>query len=165
MSAERKGWDPDEVVKLRQMVALHKSASEIAADLGRSEISIRSKAQALGLCFRAKIEPEPHGWGGKHMISSKESTDIKPGKKTEKKVGEKQARKTRVPCTDRSVEDPASTQRHLKLLTAIQETLDRVGTMMAENAGAPEAWRLFGQVQAGLGYLMDMIQQDASEVR
>lgn len=37
--------------------------------------------------------------------------------------------------------------------------------MMAENAGAPEAWRLFGQVQAGLGYLMDMIQQDASEVR
>lgn len=31
MSAERKGWDPDEVVKLRQMVALHKSAAEIAA--------------------------------------------------------------------------------------------------------------------------------------
>ena len=59
----------------------------------------------------------------------------------------------------------ASTQRHLKLLSAIQETLGKAGTMMAENAGAPEAWRLFGQVQAGLGYLMDMIQQDASEVR
>lgn len=51
MSAERKGWDPDEVVKLRQMVALHKSAAEIAADLGRSEISIRSKAPGSGALF------------------------------------------------------------------------------------------------------------------
>lgn len=163
MSGGRKGWEPDEVVRLRQLVAQHKSAAEIAADLGRSELSIYSKAQALGLNFLRKIKPETHEWGGTHMISDNVTTTTE--KKSEgAQLETKKVKKTRIPYTNKYVEVPSASERHLKLLSSIQDTLARAVQLTMDAQGSPEAWILFGQVQAGLGYLHDMIEQDEPEV-
>ena len=69
MSSDKaRGWTPEEVIRLRQMVADYATAPELAAAFDRTTSAIYQKLSSLGLKIKRRPEPEPHEWGGTHEI-------------------------------------------------------------------------------------------------
>lgn len=146
MSSDKaRGWTPEEVIRLRQMVADYATAPELAAAFDRTTSAIYQKLSSLGLKIKRRPEPEPHEWGGTH--------EIKP------RVTVEQA----VPAPSAVPELPNDTARQpghrsappASLLDGITDRLRAISVELVNDPKSPRGWRLFGQVQALISILRD----------
>lgn len=130
---ERRSWTPEEVLKLRQMVADYSTGPELAAHFGRPIGAIHAKLSSMGIKIKKRPTPEPHGWGGVHEIPKPQEAEI-PCEKSMAEVVEEKPPAPEVPSPS--------------MLDEIADKLRVIAAELTSDPKSPRGWRLFGQVQA-----------------
>ena len=155
MSSDKaRGWTPEEVIRLRQMVADYATAPELAAAFDRTTSAIYQKLSSLGLKIKRRPEPEPHEWGGTH--------EIKPRVTVERAVPVSKPLEPAAPPASPGLptcNDAAHKAGHnappASLLDGIADRIRAISVELVNDPKSPRGWRLFGQVQALISILRD----------